>query len=572
MIAGDKLIAAHRAYKNKNYSEAISEGKAALELDPSAHKAWQIISTASRDQGDWAGALAAIEKALEIAPRDAECLNSYGNTLVPLGQDFKAIDAYKTALKIAPNYLQPAIALGQLYLRRKDPIQAADVFQNALNHAPEHLTLLKGLLYALKDAQQFELASQLLTKIPPSPDTHLTAGQIAIAQKQKPIAEAAFVRALSHPPTTLPAFRNLVQMRWTDASQEESEAGAAELIKTFVSDNPDVGAFYIYGAELLSDMGRADEALAMVSKARAKFGDMAEINLVAARAFIEDGQAEAGFDAANMALKARPGDLTIMAQFTRAALMSGEVALALEAAKAAQQRQPNNQFWIAAEATALRALGQDDAYRYLYNMDLVKAYELSPPPEYDTQEVFLAQLKSALMERHITKSHPLGQSLRGGTQTSTDLRFAPERVIQDFFQALAAPIKDYIGAMDDDAAHPLMRRKRASYRLTGAWSVHLRGEGFHVNHVHPEGWISSAFYVDVPKDTESRKDKAGWIAFGKPPFDVPGKDGRSLGAEHMIAPASGRLVLFPSYMWHGTVALPEGNHSRLTLPFDAVPA
>ena len=572
MIAGDKLIAAHKAYQNKDYPTAIAEAKAALEIDPSAHKAWQIISTASRDQGDWAGALQAIENALEIAPRDAECLNSYGNILVPLGRDFDAIAAYRLSLEIAPNYLQPCIALGQLYLRRKDPIQAADIFQNALAHAPEHPTLMKGLLYALKDAQQFELASQLLTKIPPSPDTHLAAGQIAIAQKQNPIAEAAFVRALSHPPTSLPAFRNLVQMRWTDEEETQSHDAGAELINTFVSDNPDVGVFYIYGAELLSDMGRTEEALDLVSKARAKFGDIADIDFIEAKVLIEDGQADAGFEAANKALKARPGDLTIMAQFTRAALMTGEAALALEAAKAAQQRQRHNQFWIAAEATALRALGQEAEYRALYNLDFVKAYDLAPPPEYDTQEVFLAQLKSALMERHVTKSHPLGQSLRGGTQTSTDLRFAPERVIQDFFQALAAPIKDYISAMGDDSSHPLLRRKRESYRLTGAWSVHLRGEGFHVNHVHPEGWISSAFYVDVPKDTESRKDKAGWIAFGKPPFDVLGKDGRPLGAEHMVAPAPGRLVLFPSYMWHGTVALPEGEQSRLTLPFDAVPA
>jgi len=122
VIAGDKLIAAHKAYKAKDYETAISEAKAALELDPMAHKAYQIISTASRDRGDWAGALAAIETALGIAPRDAECLNSYGNILVPLSRDFDAIEAYKTSLDIAPNYIQPAIGLGSVYLSRKNPI------------------------------------------------------------------------------------------------------------------------------------------------------------------------------------------------------------------------------------------------------------------------------------------------------------------------------------------------------------------------------------------------------------------------------------------------------------------
>ena len=570
MIAGDKLIAAHKAYKAQDYETAITEAAAALELDPMAHKAHQIIATASRDRGDWAGALSAIEAALEIAPRDAECLNTYGNILVPLNRDFNAIEAYKTALEIAPNYLQPAIGLGQIYLSRKNPIAAADVFQSALAHTPDHPVLLKGLLFALKDAQQFDIATDLLKKMPPSADTALAAGQIAIARQQKPVAEANFVRALSYPPSSIAAFRNLVQMRWTD--KDGGEDGAAKLIETFVSDNPDAGAFYLYGAELLSEMGRYDAALDLITRAEVKFGEITDTQCVRAKVLIEAERGAEAFDYANKALQSRPGDLAIMAQYTRGALMSGQAALALEAAKAAQRMQRKNQFWVAAEATALRALGREEAYTRLYNYDFVKAYDLTPPPEYDTLAEFLEKLKAALMTRHNHKAYPLGQSLRGGTQTSTDLRFARDRVIQDFFQALAAPINSYIAAMPEDKTHPLFGRRRKAFRLTGAWSVHLKGEGFHVNHVHPEGWISSAFYVDVPKDIAKRKDKAGWIAFGKPPFTVPGPNGKSLGAAHMVAPAAGRLVLFPSYMWHGTVPLPEGDVSRLTLPFDAVPA
>ena len=34
---------------------------------------------------------------------------------------------------------------------------------------------------------------------------------------------------------------------------------------------------------------------------------------------------------------------------------------------------------------------------------------------------------------------------------------------------------------------------------------------------------------------------------------------------------AGRLVLFPSYMWHGTTPI-TGDAPRLTIAFDAVPA
>ena len=41
-------------------------------------------------------------------------------------------------------------------------------------------------------------------------------------------------------------------------------------------------------------------------------------------------------------------------------------------------------------------------------------------------------------------------------------------------------------------------------------------------------------------------------------------------AEHFVQPRAGRLVLFPSYMWHGTNAI-QGTEPRLTIAFDAVP-
>jgi hypothetical protein len=37
-----------------------------------------------------------------------------------------------------------------------------------------------------------------------------------------------------------------------------------------------------------------------------------------------------------------------------------------------------------------------------------------------------------------------------------------------------------------------------------------------------------------------------------------------------VTPAVGKLVLFPSYFWHGTVRF-TANRPRLTVAFDVVP-
>jgi hypothetical protein len=39
----------------------------------------------------------------------------------------------------------------------------------------------------------------------------------------------------------------------------------------------------------------------------------------------------------------------------------------------------------------------------------------------------------------------------------------------------------------------------------------------------------------------------------------------------MIRPEVGQLVLFPSYLWHGTVPFDDAA-PRITVAFDAVPA
>ena len=115
--------------------------------------------------------------------------------------------------------------------------------------------------------------------------------------------------------------------------------------------------------------------------------------------------------------------------------------------------------------------------------------------------------------------------------------------------------------------HPLTARNTGDYRISGCWSVKLQGNGKHVNHVHPAGWISSAYYVAVPDEVQDETGKAGWIKFGEPPFNST----PPTPPQKWVRPAAGLLVLFPSFLWHGTVPISDGS-LRVTAPFDVVPA
>jgi uncharacterized protein (TIGR02466 family) len=117
-----------------------------------------------------------------------------------------------------------------------------------------------------------------------------------------------------------------------------------------------------------------------------------------------------------------------------------------------------------------------------------------------------------------------------------------------------------------DPSHPLLRYERGrTIRFSGSWSVRLRSGGRHAHHVHPQGWLSSAFYVSLPERQRDEPDDAGWLTLGEPDETL----GLHLPPHLKVEPRPGRLVLFPSWMWHGTQPFAEGE--RLTVAFDVRP-
>jgi hypothetical protein len=210
----------------------------------------------------------------------------------------------------------------------------------------------------------------------------------------------------------------------------------------------------------------------------------------------------------------------------------------------------------------------DPRYQALCNYDtMVLSQSLETPPGWSDLPSFLTELAARLSALHNPHGHRLlYQSLRGGTETTQDLSRSQDPVIQALFHAFAAPIaryREHIGQGED----ALRRRNRGPARFNGGWSVRLRHGGYHTSHVHPRGWISSAFYIQLPDRMRATATGEGILSFGAPGMlTTP-----SLAAELSVRPEVGLLVLFPSYFWHGTLPF-HSDEPRLTVAFDVVPA
>lgn len=370
---------------------------------------------------------------------------------------------------------------------------------------------------------------------------HLLLGRILGKQGRLAEAEAAWRAAIRRDPASPQGQRELAELVW----MQSGDLGKARAALDAAPQSAEIVTITVH---LLQGAG---EEKAAYDLAAARAVRDPSLHILAARAALAIDPA-----AADRHLAAAPPGITPAARAKteiEVDLALGRAQQAAARAQALQAARPSDQHATALLATAWRLAG-DPRYRALYDYDrLVKSYRIDPPEGWSSLDDYLGDLGRALDDIHAPLTHPVDQSLRHGSQTMRNLADYSGGAIRALFGALDAPIRRHLAAIGAPGQ---------SYAIAGAWSVRLNKGGFHINHVHPEGWISSAFYVRTPSNLQGSE---GFLKFGEPgPPTAP-----HLPPEHLVKPEPGLLVLFPSYMWHGTVPF-ASDEKRLSCAFDIV--
>ena len=237
-------------------------------LKPDHAKAYWHIGNVLRKTGDFAGALAAFNKAQEINPQDVETLNDTGNTLAEALNDkgtmLKEIGRlpeattcyeealslnpnhhgfinnlgvihflqnnqdtaealYKAALTIHPEYPEAHSNLGGI-LRFKGDLDGAILHcQKALAFRPDYPDALNNLGNAFKDARRFEEAivayNEALRLVPDNAEFHMNLASALLALGRFDEGWLGFEwrwksKQLSH------TFRDFAQPKWQGEARE----------------------------------------------------------------------------------------------------------------------------------------------------------------------------------------------------------------------------------------------------------------------------------------------------------------------------------------------------------------
>lgn len=517
-------------------------------------------------------AQARLEEACEAFARATKLEPKYLEAWINLGRqrlDMKALveaeKAFRAALNVNPNEARGHVGLGRVYAARGEYDQARTAFEKAIALAPTYFHAHHYLGHALFELGQLEAAAerfdQALQLQPNVPATLQEAARVDFQLDRKDRAIARLRQAISLQPLNASLHRDLNQILFM--------LGHDDLLASFkqvLDQTPfDPGLLCAF-AQFAVSARQPGEALAYLQRAAAMDNCPAEVFGALAHVVAETDRPQAALAWHEKARSLAPQNKFILQNYCSALFNTGEIERAAAIASDAFALDPTDQMNLAYQTTALRLQAEPQA-NGLYQPDIfTEKKAITPPPGYASLDAFNDAVRRELIALHNSAQEPFDQSLKGGTQVELTRIARQNKVIGELVDSLKRSVATFAAGLPDVPGHPFLSRKPEVIEFSGIWSVRLRTGGHHISHAHPEGWLSSCYYVDLPEDVESSGDHQGWLRIGEPPV---GQIMDKLDSFD-IQPSEGALILFPSYFWHGTLPFSKGAQ-RLTVAFDVKP-
>tara|TARA_A100001015_G_C14991150_1_gene714008 strand:+ start:84 stop:1892 length:1809 start_codon:yes stop_codon:yes gene_type:complete len=537
-----------------------------------------------------------VENLISKIPQSPALFSLLGDVTKAQGDKKYALKNYKKAVEISPNQPELRFNLALFYYEEDNFQQSIYCLDEALNQKPSFVKALVLLGRCYSALEMFDEAEKVFRKAcdlePDNYSAHYRLGRLYTYTAKLNEADAELKKSLDLYPQLKPAYEAIILNNIYSGKLEN----VTDVInKALIKSNYDS-----YVLRIATDWAmetQSDDPFLYYKSAWSRqvspniFSDYVNRLILsskteAALKLIQDYEVKNGQDlfweTANVELLIKNQGYEEALNFVRSSknrynhtlseciicFALGNYSSSLACANSLLGNKQNDQYFRALSHTALRCL-DDPKYKALADYDnIVLEKNLIDNFQIEGQfKTYLQNLASTITKLHITESAPINQSVKGGTQTPGNLfiQNRKNKYISELREIIMNTAKSFFSRFDStnfDQSHPISVFNPQQKFFRASWSIRTTDGGFHMPHVHTKGWYSSACYIDLP-DTINNESEDGYLALGKPPFEV--KD--SLETERKIKPELGKLVLFPSYVWHSTLPF-SGDGNRLVVAFD----
>ncbi|MEK9672949.1 MAG: tetratricopeptide repeat protein [Rhodospirillaceae bacterium] len=487
------------------------------------------LNTGRKDQ-----ALQWLAQSVSLAGADIDPLLLKSEIMAALEDPATAIAACEDAAAIQPRDPRPWMRIAAIHRHNDRRYDAMVAWRKALEIDPNH------------------------------PSAHANMGVMLKHRGDVVGAEDHFVRALALRPNDAG-----VRLRLADLMAEGGRyADAAGEYRRVLEIKPDnIQALVNLGYALLETRDYED-ALAAGKRAGALDPalDHAHHLIGRARYYLDDG--EKAVVSLKRSIDINPGFVMAHASLAKQFLAMGRAEDCLAAAEQCLDLDPANTTALAYKAVALTEAGRRAEAEAILDFDtFVRTTVFTDAPGFGDMDAFNQALAEHVAGHETMVANPSNKSTIGGGQTLEllDGDPGPVAVLADM---ITGSVEQYMAEVAQAAPdHPHVKALPEEWGLI-SWGVVLGDEGFHHMHIHDSGWLSSVYYIRVPPSIARQPNSdAGWLEFGPPPPTFPTK------AQHpslRLQPEEGKLVLFPSSFYHGTLPFRDAA-PRITVSFDIVP-
>jgi tetratricopeptide (TPR) repeat protein len=289
----------------------------------------------------------------------------------------------------------------------------------------------------------------------------------------------------------------------------------------------------------LGRMAEARETLRAVT-ASGRTDETAWINLALAERAL--GAPAAALAALREACDIDPRNARAVAERVEVLIDLDRAAEACTLAERHLDRHPEDRQVLAAWALALGSAGRPaEAQAIADPARMVTVHDLG-----DTvlTAALCAELAALLRDEASARDDPPGKATYGGRQTGE-------------LDPASHPALLALGSLLVDLALATRGEDPRGEVALRMWGTLLPPGGAQRPHHHPLGHLSGVVYLALPEAMQAEDPLAGALEFGRPQ------------AVHAVAPLPGRVVLFPSHLWHGTRPF-SAPGLRISVAFDVV--
>jgi tetratricopeptide (TPR) repeat protein len=477
-----------------------------------------------------------------------------------------AADIYQAILKAKPEHAETLYQLGVMANMTGQHALAADVISRAVRAAGSAgVRYLPELAPALALSGRHEEALAAFRRVtdarPSDAAAHYNMGNLLNSMGKPEEAAKAFRRAAALSPDFVEAHANLGATLHLAKRYEEAIVAyrrALEKLPGNADLHHNLGAVY-------RAIGRHDAAANCYREALRLAPHRLEFEERLAATLQDLGDYEAAVEAYQRVLIHAPASVDVNKGLAETLIGAGRPEEAVTLCDDFLARRGYNSAILCCKAIALGERGEEAAARRIMDLDrFIRPCRIEPPTGFRSLAAFNAEIEREIRAHESLDFEPAGLATSMGFQTGKLLEH-PSYAIGLLALMINGAVRGYIDCLPDDPNHPFVANAPARWTLNG-WGVILKAQGHQRPHIHPSGWLSGVYYVRVPASIVAGSQQ-GLIEFGKPPANI--------GCRHAhhtrrVTPEAGRMLLFPSYVYHHTIPF-EDSENRISFAFDVVP-